>query len=148
LPPGGPRRATEADERTIPHELDWLRSAVHLSKGCYRGQETVAKVHNLGHPPRRLVLLHLDGSDGVLPAHGDPVLNGGTEVGTVTSSALHYELGPIALAVIKRSTPTDVDLAVASDDIEIAAAQETIVPTDAGSEADIPRLPRLGAVRR
>src|SRR6185436_18007018 len=62
-----PRAATEVDATTIPHELDWLRSAVHLSKGCYRGQETVAKVHNLGHPPRRLVLLHLDGSDNVLP---------------------------------------------------------------------------------
>ena len=68
-----PRFATEVDERTIPHELDWLRSAVHLDKGCYRGQETVAKVHNLGHPPRRLVMLHLDGSDTVLPAHGDEV---------------------------------------------------------------------------
>ena len=63
-----PRFATEVDEKTIPHELDWLRTAVHLNKGCYRGQETVAKVHNLGHPPRRLVMLHLDGSDGVLPA--------------------------------------------------------------------------------
>ena len=67
-------RIGDADERTIPHELDWLRSAVHLSKGCYRGQETVAKVHNLGHPPRRLVMLHLDGSDGVLPARGSSVL--------------------------------------------------------------------------
>ena len=66
-----PRAATEVDATTIPHELDWLRSAVHLTKGCYRGQETVAKVHNLGHPPRRLVMLHLDGSDGVLPAAGD-----------------------------------------------------------------------------
>ena len=68
-----PRAATEVDATTIPHELDWLRSAVHLSKGCYRGQETVAKVHNLGHPPRRLVMLHLDGSDGVLPAPGSAV---------------------------------------------------------------------------
>ncbi|HEY5231199.1 MAG TPA: folate-binding protein, partial [Galbitalea sp.] len=89
-----PRLATEADDRTIPHELDWLRSAVHLTKGCYRGQETIAKVHNLGHPPRRLVLLHLDGSEGTLPAHGDPVFAGETEVGHVTSAALHYELGP------------------------------------------------------
>jgi folate-binding protein YgfZ len=143
-----PRRATEADERTIPHELDWLRSAVHLSKGCYRGQETVAKVHNLGHPPRRLVLLHLDGSDGVLPAHGDPVSSDGAQVGAVTSSALHFELGPIALAVVKRNTSPTADLSVATDGIEIAAAQEVIVPPDAGAEADIPRLPRLGAVRR
>jgi tRNA-modifying protein YgfZ len=142
-----PRLATEADERTIPHELDWLRSAVHLSKGCYRGQETVAKVHNLGHPPRRLVLLHLDGSENVLPVHGDPVFAGDTEVGLVTSSALHYELGPIALAVIKRSTDPEVDLVVRSDGVEIAAAQEVIVPPSAGAEADIPRLPKLRATR-
>jgi folate-binding protein YgfZ len=143
-----PRLATEADERTIPHELDWLRSAVHLSKGCYRGQETVAKVHNLGHPPRRLVLLHLDGSDGVLPPHGSGVLSGDVEVGLVTSSALHYELGPIALAVIKRSTDAEAGLTVRADGLEIAAAQEVIVPPSAGAEVDIPRLPRLGAVQR
>jgi folate-binding protein YgfZ len=140
-----PRLATEADDRTIPHELDWLRSAVHLTKGCYRGQETVAKVHNLGHPPRRLVLLHLDGSEGVLPSHGDRVFAGDAEVGQVTSAARHYELGPIALAVIKRSTDTAIDLTVLSDDIRIAAAQEVIVPPSAGAEADIPRLPRLRA---
>ena len=140
-----PRLKTEADERTIPHELDWLRSAVHLTKGCYRGQETVAKVHNLGHPPRRLVLLHLDGSDGVLPAHGDVVLAGDAEVGRVTSVALHYELGPIALAVVKRSTDPDADLIVRTADLDIAAAQEIIVPPSAGAEADIPKLPRLRA---
>nr|BFF15245.1 hypothetical protein GCM10025699_65480 [Microbacterium flavescens] len=72
-----PRLTTEVDEKSIPHELDWMRSAVHLSKGCYRGQETVAKVHNIGHPPRRLVMLHLDGSDGVLPARGDAVVLAG-----------------------------------------------------------------------
>lgn len=140
-----PRLATEADERTIPHELDWLRSAVHLTKGCYRGQETIAKVHNLGHPPRRLVLLHLDGSEGVLPAHGDVVLAGDAEVGQVTSAATHYELGPIALAVIKRSTDPDAALVVRTGDVEIAAAQEVIVPPSAGAEADIPKLPRLRA---
>jgi folate-binding protein YgfZ len=148
-----PRLATEGDEKTIPHELDWLRSAVHLSKGCYRGQETVAKVHNLGHPPRRLVMLHLDGSDGVLPAAGDPVTllasdDPDATVGTVTSSALHYELGPIALAVIKRNVDHDAPLAVTAEGIRIAAAQEVIVPRTAGAALDVPRLPRLGAVRR
>ena len=58
-----PRLGREVDERAIPHELDWLRTGVHLDKGCYRGQETVARVFNLGRPPRRLVLLHLDGSE-------------------------------------------------------------------------------------
>jgi len=155
-----PRFAAEVDERTIPHELDWLRSAVHLNKGCYRGQETVAKVHNLGHPPRRLVMLHLDGSDGVLPVHGDEVVlvgsdKGGsvstsseTVVGKVTSAARHHELGPIALAVVKRTVDPLAGLAVLAEGIRIAAAQEVIVPPDAGAEANVPRLPRLGAVRR
>jgi folate-binding protein YgfZ len=143
-----PRFATEADEKTIPHELDWLRSAVHLEKGCYRGQETVAKVHNLGHPPRRLVMLHLDGSDAVLPARGDAVVLDGVEVGLVTSSARHHELGPIALAVIKRSTDPTAELAVRVDDLLVAAGQEVVVPPSAGASADIPRLPRLGAVTR
>jgi folate-binding protein YgfZ len=142
-----PRLTTEADEKSIPHELDWLRSAVHLNKGCYRGQETVAKVHNLGHPPRRLVMLHLDGSEGVLPSAGDEVLRGEDVVGRVTSAALHYELGPIAFAVIKRNVDPALELVVAAE-VPMAAAQETIVPTDAGAEANIPRLPRLGAVSR
>jgi tRNA-modifying protein YgfZ len=143
-----PRFATEVDDRSIPHELDWLRSAVHLSKGCYRGQETVAKVHNLGHPPRRLVLLHLDGSEGVLPAAGSIVSLGDKEVGRVTSSARHFELGPIALAVVKRNVDPAATLAVAADELVVSAAQEVIVPTDAGAVADVPRLPRLGAVQR
>ncbi len=147
-----PRFASEVDERSIPHELDWLRSAVHLSKGCYRGQETVAKVHNLGHPPRRLVLLHLDGSESVLPAPGSIVRaerqGEWLDVGAITSSTMHYELGPVALAVIKRGVKPDAPLVVFADDTSIAAAQEVIVPSDAGAVADIPRLPRLGAVKR
>ena len=118
-----PRPGFETDHRTIPHEVDWLRTAVHLQKGCYRGQETVARVHNLGRPPRRLVMLHLDGSDGVLPGHGSDVLHGERRVGQVTSSARHHLLGPIALAVIKRSVPADADLTVDG----VAAAQEIVV---------------------
>jgi folate-binding protein YgfZ len=146
-----PRLTTEVDERTIPHELDWMRSAVHLAKGCYRGQETVAKVHNIGHPPRRLVMLHLDGSDSVLPVHGDPVVlaaDTAREVGHVTSSAVHHELGPIALALVKRTTDEAAPLAVLSADVVVAAAPQTIVPASAGAAAGVPRLPRLGAVRR
>lgn len=148
-----PRRALETDEKTIPHELDWLRTAVHLNKGCYRGQETVAKVHNLGHPPRRLVLLHLDGSDSILPVHGDEVsadrVLPGSEperrpIGAITSSARHYELGPIALAVVKRAVPASVTVYVESQGVSIAASQEVIVPQSAGAVLDIPRMPRLG----
>jgi folate-binding protein YgfZ len=143
-----PRLATEGDEKTIPHELDWLRSAVHLTKGCYRGQETVAKVHNLGHPPRRLVMLHLDGSDSVLPSPRDEVLLDGNIVGHVTSTARHFELGPIALAVVKRSTDPLAELVVRSEGILVPAAQEIVVPPEAGAAANVPRLPRLGAIKR
>jgi len=143
-----PRFATEVDEKTIPHELDWLRTAVHLTKGCYRGQETVAKVHNLGHPPRRLVMLHLDGSEGAHPVRGSVVSLDGKEIGVVTSSALHYELGPIALAVVKRSADPAATLSVDADGIEVTAAQEIVVPPEAGAEAHVPRIPRLGAVTR
>src|SRR5947209_13714837 len=105
-----PRLGLDTDHRTIPHEVGWIETAVHLNKGCYRGQETVARVHNLGHPPRRLVFLHLDGSDSELPVHGEPVELDGRAVGFVTSAARHHELGPIALAVLKRNTPRDVAL--------------------------------------
>jgi folate-binding protein YgfZ len=118
-----PRLGMDSDHRTIPHELDWLRTAVHLEKGCYRGQETVARVHNLGRPPRRLVLLHLDGSTHALPARGAPVLHTDRPVGRVTTSARHHELGPIALAVVKRSVPAEADLLVEGT----AAAQELVV---------------------
>lgn len=107
-----PRLATEADERTIPHEIDLLRTAVHTAKGCYRGQETVAKVLNLGQPPRRLVMLHLDGSQDVLASPGSRVLFSGKDVGTVTSAAIHADLGPIALAVVRRAVPLDAPLVV------------------------------------
>ncbi len=137
-----PRWTTEVDERSLPHESDWIRSAVHLSKGCYRGQETVAKVHNLGHPPRRLAALHLDGSDAVLPAPGTAVFAGDDEVGHLTSVARHHEDGPIALAILSRRAPIG-DLVVRADGIDIAASQQVIVPADAGATADVPRLTRL-----
>lgn len=143
-----PRAAREIDARSIPHELDWLRSAVHLDKGCYRGQETVAKVHNLGRPPRRLVQLDLDGSESVLPEPGSVVLVDDVEVGVVTSSARHHEDGPIALAVVKRSVAEDAQVVVRTPDADVAAAQRIVVPAGAGPAVAVPRLPRLGAVQR
>ncbi|HEV2346578.1 MAG TPA: glycine cleavage T C-terminal barrel domain-containing protein [Actinocrinis sp.] len=126
-----PRAGLETDERAIPHELDWIGSAVHLDKGCYRGQETVARVENLGHPPRRLVFLHLDGTPEHLPAPGDPVEHDGRTIGAVTSSARHYELGPIALALVKRTVPVDAPLFAGG----VAAAQEVVVSPEAGGNA-------------
>src|SRR3954452_9959264 len=105
-----PRVHLDTDERTIPHEVGWIPSAVHLTKGCYRGQETVARVANLGRPPRRLVVLHLDGGDEHLPAPGDPVLRDGRAIGRVGSVVQHHELGPVALALVKRSVPVDAEL--------------------------------------
>ena len=121
-----PRLGFETDHRTIPQEVGWVPSAVHLDKGCYRGQETVARVHNLGRPPRRLVQLHLDGSAARTPVAGDPVLQEGREVGRLTSMAFHAELGPVGLAVVKRSVPLDVDLTVGPDG-DVAASQEVVV---------------------
>jgi folate-binding protein YgfZ len=118
-----PRLGFETDYRTIPHELDWLRTAVHLHKGCYRGQETVARVHNLGRPPRRLVFLHLDGSGHTLPERDAEVEVDGRVVGRLTSVARHHELGPIALAVIKRNTSLDAECMIAG----VSANQEEIV---------------------
>ncbi|MDH6255963.1 YgfZ/GcvT domain-containing protein [Aurantimicrobium minutum] len=143
-----PRIATEGDDNALPHEFDWLRTAVHLNKGCYRGQETVAKVHNLGHPPRRLAFLSLDGVDVVLPEAGAAVLDGETEVGHITSAARHFEEGVIALAILKRNANTDAELVVVSDGTRIPATQVVIVPPEAGRTANVPRLPRLGAVKR
>lgn len=127
-----PRSGAETDEKTIPHELDLIRTAVHLSKGCYKGQETVARVHNLGHPPRRLVFLQLDGSQHTLPAVGSAVVAGGRTVGTVTSVAQHYEMGAVALAIVKRSVDPLGELVVQDGDETYAAAQEIIVAPDAG----------------
>jgi len=149
-----PRAAREVDHRTVPHELDWLRTAVHLHKGCYRGQETVARVHNLGRPPRRLVMLHLDGSGHLLPEPGaavhlvagsdaEPVP--GREVGHVTTVARHHELGPVALAVVKRSAPVDERLVVDCEGGVVAAAQEVVVP---GEGVSVDRPPERGPLTR
>jgi folate-binding protein YgfZ len=129
---GRPSLRAEVDDKTLPHEVDWLRTAVHLNKGCYRGQETVAKVHNLGHPPRRLVLLHLDGSESVLPRSGSEVSYGDKVVGHVTRAVNHHEWGPIALAMVKRAVPGDGALMVSQDGMSIAANQDVLVAPDAG----------------
>ncbi len=142
---GRPKAINEVDEKSLPHELDLLSTAVHLSKGCYRGQESVAKVHNLGHPPRRLTFLHLDGSEHALPDVGDEVRVAGEDKsrGKITSVAQHFDMGPIALAVISRSVPEDAALEVVGQHGLIAATQEVIVPQSAGSVANIPKLPKL-----
>ncbi|MEO6604857.1 MAG: folate-binding protein [Aeromicrobium sp.] len=125
---GLPRIGIDTDELTIPNEAGLLNIAVHLDKGCYRGQETVARVHTLGRPPRRLVRLHLDGSVNHLPAHGSDVMLDGVRVGSFGSAARHHELGTIALALVKRNVDPDADLLVDG----VAASQELIVDPEAG----------------
>lgn len=140
---GEPRIFLDTDEKTIPNEIGMpsgqrLGPAVHLAKGCYRGQETVARVHTLGRPPRRLVLLHLDGSAERLPEVGAPIMLGERTVGRVGTSAVHHELGPIALALVKRNTGVDETLVVDG----IAASQEVVVDPEVGLHVK----PQLGTL--
>jgi folate-binding protein YgfZ len=118
-----PRIGFETDHKSIPNEIGVLNGAVHMKKGCYRGQETVAKIYNLGNPPRRLVMLHLDGSDVGFPAVGTKIENEGVVVGFIGTVARHHELGTIALAIVKRNTPIDATLSVDG----VPAAQQVIV---------------------
>lgn len=136
-----PRLGVDTDERTIPHEVGWIggpgEGAVHLDKGCYRGQETVARVHNLGRPPRMLALLHLDGSV-ERPSTGQPVLAGGRSVGRLGTVVDHVDLGPIALALLKRGLPAETELATGPD-----AAVAAVIDVDS-----LPPAEELGAGRR
>ena len=143
---GRPRWAREADARAIPHELDWLRTAVHLTKGCYPGQETIARTLNLGRPPRRLTVLQLDGLVGDLPQPGASVRMGERAVGAVTSVARHHELGPIALALLRRAVPVGEQLTVQITEVDEAtgetvpvgrvdAAQEVLVSPEGRAQA-------------
>lgn len=142
-----PRLGLDTDERTIPHEVGWIGPAVHLDKGCYRGQETVARVHNLGKPPRMLVLLHLDGSD-ERPATGDAVLAGGRAVGRLGTVAEHVDLGPIALALIKRGVPSDTPLTVGGETGVAASIDPASVPASDGPGAGRMAVERLRGTAR
>ena len=134
----------EIDHKSLVGELDLLRTSVHLAKGCYRGQEAVARVHNLGQPPRRLVFVHLDGSGHIQPEAGAEVLAEvrGSErsVGQLTSVALHWELGPIGLAVVKRNLSAEAELSfdLGDDAPRVAGAQETIVAPVREHDIELP----------
>jgi folate-binding protein YgfZ len=140
-----PRLGVDTDERTIPHEVGWIGGpglgAVHLDKGCYRGQETVARVHNLGKPPRMLVLLHLDGSADK-PATGDPVLANGRAVGRLGTVVEHVDLGPVALALLKRGIPAETAL-ITGGDAEVPA----VIDADSLPPVDAPGAGRVAVER-
>ena len=137
-----PRLGVDTDERTIPHEVGWIGSAVHLDKGCYRGQETVARVHNLGKPPRMLVLVHLDGS-GERPETGDPLLAGGRVVGRLGTVVDHVDLGPIALALVKRALPADTALTTGGEHQVTAEIDRDSLPAADGVGAGRLAVERL-----
>jgi len=122
-----PRLGVDTDHRTLAHEAGWIGSAVHLDKGCYRGQETVARVQNLGKPPRRLVLLHLSGDSERLPEPGSPVERDGRAVGFVGAAVQHHELGPIALAIVKRGLTGE-------DVLSVPGHSAVLDPADAVAE--------------
>lgn len=150
---GLPRWAREVDARAIPNELDWLRTGVHLNKGCYPGQETIARTVNLGRPPRRLVQLQLAGWQGQLPEVGARVYlpvgdnPAGKAVGTITSVARHWELGNIALALVRRGVPAQAELVVDLDDGYESASQELLVDPAGKAEASPSQRPGLGLKR-
>lgn len=141
-----PRLGVDTDERTIPHEVRWIGGpgvgAVHLDKGCYRGQETVARVHNLGKPPRMLVLLHLDGSAD-RPATGAAVLAGGRAVGRLGTVVEHVDLGPVALALVKRGIPADTRLTTGADGEVAAVIDVDSLPPEDGVGAGRLAVERL-----
>ena len=150
---GLPRWAREVDARAIPNELDWLRTGVHLNKGCYPGQETIARTVNLGRPPRRLVQLQLAGWQGQLPEVGARVYlpagdnPAGKAVGTITSVARHWELGNIALALVRRGVPAQAELAVDLEAGYESASQELLVDPAGKAEASPSQRPGLGLKR-
>ncbi len=137
-----PRLGVDTDERTIPHEVGWIGSAVHLNKGCYRGQETVARVHNLGRPPRMLVLLHLDGTVD-RPVTGDPVLAGDRQVGRLGTVIDHVDLGPIALALLKRGVTADTALTTGGEHAVPASIDADSLPATDGIGAGRLAVERL-----
>ena len=137
--------ASDIDSLTLPHEFDWLTTAVHLNKGCYRGQEAVAKTHNLGHPPRRLVLLSLESTDELPAANAAIRARGDVDpCGRVCVAANHFEQGGLALGVVKRTLPLELELEVQVDESRwLRCVQIEVVPTDAGRVAPAPRMPKL-----
>lgn len=151
---GRPRQLLDTDDRSIPHELDWVRTAVHLDKGCYKGQETVARVHNLGHPPRRLVGLMIDGSVHGLPESGadiilrpetldDEAMASARAIGTLKSVAMHHEMGAIGTAIIRRNTDPEAQLIIRETPPEDA---EDVAPNFTAASQVILTSPTAGKV--
>ena len=112
---GRPRLGLDMDGSTIPQEAGINERAVSFTKGCYVGQETVARLHYKGKPNRHLRGLRLSE-----PAeHGEPILLGEKEVGSVGSACVSPAFGPIALARVRRE-------ASPGDEVSVAGAPATV----------------------
>jgi tRNA-modifying protein YgfZ len=96
-----PRWGVDMDENTIPNEAGLEKRAINYGKGCYIGQETIARIKTYGHVNRQLVQMAMTGQD--VPARGDKIVAEGREVGQVTSAVFSSRLGkPLALGYVRR----------------------------------------------
>jgi folate-binding protein YgfZ len=107
---GVPRWGREIDDRILPAEAGLDATHVSFSKGCYPGQEPIARLHFRGHPNRGLRPLELD----ELPERDAPLLHEGREVGRVTSAARREDGTVVALAYVRTEVPGDAPLALAA----------------------------------
>ena len=105
-----PRWEREIDDRILPAEAGLDETHVSFSKGCYPGQEPVARLHFRGHPNRALRVVELD----ELPERDTPLLHDGREVGRVTSAARREDGTVVALAYVRTEVPDDAPLALAA----------------------------------
>jgi tRNA-modifying protein YgfZ len=103
-----PRLGRELDDRVMPAEAGLEERAISFTKGCYPGQEPVARLHYRGHPNRGLRVLAMEGSD--LPAYDADLALDGKVVGRVTSAAPDREHGVVALAYVRREVPAEATL--------------------------------------
>ncbi|HEY2477607.1 MAG TPA: folate-binding protein [Solirubrobacterales bacterium] len=110
---GVPRFGVEMDAATMPAEAAIVDDAVSFTKGCYIGQETVARLHYKGKPNRHLRGLRLSGA----AAPGASLRLGGKEVGTLGGSVVSPALGPIGLAIVRREAELGATLAVGEDGV-------------------------------
>lgn len=107
---GTPAWGKEIDDRVLPAEAGLTARAVSFTKGCYPGQEPIARLHYRGHANRGLRVLRLDG----LPEPETELVYEGKAVGRITSAA-PTEDGAVALAYVRREVPEDAELGLARD---------------------------------
>ncbi len=116
---GLPRWGLELTDDVVPEEAGLIDSHVHLRKGCYPGQESVARIHNLGQVQRRLAGITAEGTD-LLPFRAELRTGEGGRAGQVRTSVLHPELGVIALAYVRHTLPAGTPLLAGDRPVTVA----------------------------